>query len=98
MTLGGDGLFYTESGSERKLFSMPAFKVNAVDSTGAGDIFHAAFSYGLLRGLALEKNLRLASAAAALSVTRPGGRTSIPLLEDSLKLADMDNTGGKTGD
>jgi sugar/nucleoside kinase (ribokinase family) len=54
--------------------------VQTVDTTAAGDIFHGAFVYGVLTGLSSEETLRLAAAAAALSVTVRGGRTSIPTL------------------
>ncbi len=89
VTLGAKGLFCgnRNASGEPVLQSVNAFRVKAVDSTGAGDIFHAAFSYGLLKGFSLEKNLRFSSAAAALSVTKPGGRTSIPSLEDTAALA-----------
>ena len=59
---------------------MPAFSVNATDTTGAGDIFHGAFAYGLMKKMVLEDILELSSAAAALSATRKGGMTSIPEL------------------
>ncbi|HAK45135.1 MAG TPA: hypothetical protein DCO79_04335, partial [Spirochaeta sp.] len=93
VTLGAQGLFFGESGSSTdgpagvQAVSMPAFEVEAMDSTGAGDIFHAAFSFGLLRKYAFKDKLKLASAAAALSVMRPGARTSIPRLGDSLRMA-----------
>ena len=89
VTLGENGIFY--GNKDGKLVSLDAFRVEAVDSTGAGDIFHGAFSFGLLEGYPLEKNIRLAAAAAALSVTKPGGRTYIPGLEESLRLAGFDS-------
>ena len=85
VTLGEKGLFYGMRNGD--VASFKAFKVDAVDSTGAGDIFHGAFSFGLLKNYPLEKNIRLATAAAALSVTKPGARTSIPTLHDSQNLA-----------
>ena len=86
VTMGSEGLFY---GDDRQgAVSVKAFPADAVDSTGAGDIFHAAFSYSVLRGYSFENGLRLASAAAALSVCRPGAKTSIPGLEESLRLAE----------
>ena len=104
VTLGAGGLFYARpkcagrSGSTgaagaagTAAHSMPAFKVEAVDSTGAGDIFHAAFSYGLFMGFSIEDNLRIASAAAALSVMKPGGRTSIPGLDETMRLYNSGN-------
>ena len=94
VTLGDGGLYYgrrTGEAPERGIepVSMPAFKVDAVDSTGAGDIFHAAFSYSLISGLRFEDGIRLASAAAALSVQVPGGRTSIPEPDQSMYLAGL---------
>lgn len=61
---------------------MPSLKVKAVDSTGAGDIFHGAFVYGLAQGFELEKALKYANLAGAISVTRIGGRFSVPSLDE----------------
>lgn len=79
VTLGAEGLFYSEPGVDaEKTVYMPAFQVDSIDSTGAGDIFHAAFSFGLLQNKPLEQNLKMAAAAAAISTTRPGAKPSIP--------------------
>jgi len=58
----------------------PAFPVQTVDTTGCGDVFHGAYAAALARGLGLEDRIRLASAAAALKATRPGGQAGIPTL------------------
>ena len=79
VTLGERGLFYGVAGGVKH---MPAPKVTAVDTTAAGDIFHGAFAYGMLQGMSLEENLKFSSRTAAISVTRPGGRTSIPALKE----------------
>jgi ribokinase len=55
-----------------------AFRVKAVDTTGAGDVYHGAYIFGVLKGWDLEKRLEFSSAAAALKCTRPGGRTGAP--------------------
>jgi sulfofructose kinase len=60
----------------------PAFEVNAVDTTGAGDVFRAAFLYGLLRGWTTDEILRFANAAAAVSCTRLGALGGIPSLAE----------------
>jgi len=60
---------------------LPALPVQVRDTTGAGDIFHGAFAYGVLKELSLSDTLRLATAAASLSVGVRGGRPSIPTLE-----------------
>ena len=56
----------------------PAFPVQAVDTTAAGDACNAAFATSLLHGWSLQKSLRFAAAAAGLSVTRDGAQPSLP--------------------
>jgi len=56
----------------------PAFKVNAVDTTGCGDVFHGVYAAALAKGLPVQERIRLASAAAALKATKPGGQSGIP--------------------
>jgi sugar/nucleoside kinase (ribokinase family) len=65
----------------------PAFAVDAVDTTGAGDVFRAAFIYALLRKWSTGEILRYANAAAAVSCTRLGALGGIPSLEDVEALA-----------
>jgi sulfofructose kinase len=57
---------------------VPAFSVNAVETTGCGDVFHGAYALTLAEGLDLTERIRLASAAAALTATQPGGQAGIP--------------------
>ena len=77
VTLGAEGaIAATAAGT----FRAPGYAVRAVDTTGAGDVFHAGFIYGLLRGWPLERTLAFANAAAALKCTRVGGRPGIPTL------------------
>jgi ribokinase len=58
--------------------AVPAFSIDAVDTTGAGDAFNAGFSVGLMRGYTIEESAVFASAVAAISVTRPGAQASMP--------------------
>lgn len=73
-TLGQDGVLAWD-GSHFHL--RPAFHVQVADTTGAGDIFHAGFIYGLLRGWPLARQLDFACAAAALNCTATGARGGI---------------------
>ncbi|MFQ5778028.1 MAG: ribokinase [Terriglobia bacterium] len=76
LTLGERGALVAERG--REMVYVPGFRVKAVDTTGAGDAFNGALAVGLLEGKTLVEATRLACAAAALSVTRPGAQPSMP--------------------
>jgi sugar/nucleoside kinase (ribokinase family) len=65
----------------------PAFAVEAVDTTGAGDVFRAGFIYAWLRSWPTDDILRFANAAAAVSCTRLGALGGIPSLEEVEALA-----------
>ena len=60
----------------------PAYKVKTVDTTGAGDAFHAGYLYGLLKGYDLAERLKWGAAVAALKCTKPGARAGIPTLNE----------------
>lgn len=77
VTLGEAGLIHNEGGGYHYL---PAFAAKTVDTTGAGDIFHGAFAYGILKNYSLLETLQMASMAASLSVSTMGGRQSTPQL------------------
>jgi sugar/nucleoside kinase (ribokinase family) len=70
-----------------KTIFVPAFRLPVVDTTSAGDLFHAGSLYGLLEGWEVEDALRFASAAAALACGTLGGRTSVPPLGAVLEVA-----------
>ncbi len=84
VTLGREGAAALDG--DRFLRS-PGFPVPAVDTTGSGDVFRGALICGLLRGWPVERTLRLANAAAAISCTRPGAMGGIPSLEEAMTLA-----------
>ena len=75
ITLESHGCLYKIDG---KVKIMPGYKVKAIDTTGAGDIFHGAFVYALVKGYSYEDILRIANITGALSTTKIGGRYSIP--------------------
>ena len=74
-TLGDKGCVALVEG---KLVYYPAYKVEAVDTTGAGDVFHGAFLAGWLKGYKLEEAIRYACATAAIKCRMIGGRAGIP--------------------
>lgn len=71
---------------ENELKIMPSIKVNAVDSTGAGDIFHGAFAYCISKKYDLEKSIKISNIAGALSTRTIGTRNSIPDLEEVINI------------
>ena len=78
MTLGAHGALarVVRQGSAEFIYS-PAFVVNCVDTTGAGDVFHGAFCYAVLEGLPMRETLEFSNAMAALNCTRLGARGGI---------------------
>lgn len=84
MTLGFLGSLVM--GADGSVVSMPSYEVDVVDTTGAGDVFHGAFVYGLLSGWSGERTLSFSNAAAALCCTAPGARGGVVGLEQVLEL------------
>ena len=82
-TLGHEGTAAFVNG---ELIYVRGFEVKAVDTTGAGDVFHAGFIYGLLQNWEMKEILRFSNAAAALKCRDLGGRRGIPALDDVRKL------------
>jgi sulfofructose kinase len=79
MTLGAHGSLARCDG---RFFYAPAYVVNAVDTTGAGDVFHGAFCYAVLKGMPMRDALDFSNAMAALNCTAPGARGGIRGLEE----------------
>jgi len=75
ITLGSQGVWISEAGESKQV---KGFRVEAVDTTAAGDTFNGGLLAGLQAGLVLAEAIRFAHAAAAISVTRVGAQTSIP--------------------
>jgi sulfofructose kinase len=73
-TLGQEGVLAWDG---RQFHHVPAYRVDAVDTTGAGDTFHAGFIYAFLQGWPLQRQLEFACAAAALNCTAVGARGNI---------------------
>lgn len=82
---GANGVYFAENG---ELKHLNAFKVKAVDTTGAGDCFNASFTVALSNGLNFVKACEFAMAASAISVTKKGAGSSFPTkkeVDDFLK-------------
>ena len=75
ITLGGRGLVYLDGDRPA---TMPAFDVKVIDTTGAGDVFHGALCYAVVKGIPFAECLHLASAVAAMKCRQLGGRAGIP--------------------
>lgn len=83
VTLGKNGsMVVDQAGHESKI---PAYTVQAVDSTAAGDCFVGALAVGLSEGKSLAEATKFASAAASISVTREGAQPSIPSRDEVQK-------------
>lgn len=79
-TLGEKGAMALVDG---EIVHSKGFSIKAVDTTGAGDVFHAGFIYGLLQNWEVEEILRFANAVAALKCRDLGGRRGIPTIEQA---------------
>jgi ribokinase len=75
LKLGEQGSFFWQAGRGVRV---PAFAVEAIDTTAAGDVFDGAFAVGLFEDMPVEEALGFANAAAAISVTRRGAQPSVP--------------------
>ncbi|MFN8687167.1 MAG: carbohydrate kinase family protein [Acidobacteriota bacterium] len=83
MTLGAHGALALYEG---KFHYSPAFVVNCVDTTGAGDVFHGGFCYGVLAGWGIDQILDFSNAMGALNCTAIGARGGIATLDKAEKL------------
>lgn len=76
VTAGDRGCWYAEG--RGKVRHYPAFKIQVVDTTGCGDVFHGAYATAVALGEDVSRAIAIASASAGLKATRPGGRAGIP--------------------
>jgi len=85
-TLGEEGVLAWDG---RRFHHRPAYQVPVVDTTGAGDIFHAGFIYALLQGWPLDRQLDFSCAAAAMNCMGAGARGHIQAVEAVEELMEM---------
>jgi len=95
LKLGSRGCLIAQGQLEKQ--HIPAFSVNAVDTTAAGDAFNGGFAVGLMRGYSVQNSAVFASAVAAISVMRDGAQASLPnrdeverfLLQNSVAISEQ---------
>jgi sulfofructose kinase len=83
MTLGPNGALAREGG---QFVYSPGFVVNCIDTTGAGDVFHGAFCYSVLKGASVRDALEFSNAMAALNCTQLGARGGIATADQARDL------------
>ncbi|MDD4035851.1 MAG: PfkB family carbohydrate kinase [Bacilli bacterium] len=83
ITIGHRGSIY-KINNEIKV--MPPYNVVAKDTTGAGDIFHGAFTYCIANNFDIEKTMKIANITGALSTTKIGGKNSMPPLNEVMRI------------
>lgn len=89
ITLGPRGVF---AGLQDMMEFIPSFKVNTVDSTGAGDVFNGSLAAFLSNGIPMKKAIKLANASAAISVTRLGAQNCAPTRLEIEKFISYNNS------
>lgn len=85
ITLGDKGLVGLSGG---EFFELPAHKISVVDTTGAGDVFHGSYLYGMLKGWDAKECARLSSAVSAIKCMSIGGRAGLPTIEIAQRYRD----------
>ena len=87
ITLGVRGVYFTDGKTE---LTVPALKVKAVETTGAGDAFNGGFATAIAEGYPVETALKFATCTSALSVTRLGSSESMPYRHEILSLLEKE--------
>jgi len=77
VTAGVEGCWYIMQ-NDGEVHHQPACRVPVVDTTGCGDVFHGAYAAALVRGCSIPRAIEIATVAAGLKATQPGGRRGIP--------------------
>ena len=85
ITLGSKGALIKEGGS---YYEVPVEKINAIDTTAAGDTFCGTFCVGLSEGLSVVDSVKMANQAAGITVTREGAQAAIPYRKELFQLTD----------
>ncbi len=84
VTLGKNGVLAFER-KEKRVFAQRPFPVEVVDTTGAGDVFHGAFSFFIAKGYSVREAVAYSAACAALKCRELGGRKGIPFINEVME-------------
>lgn len=87
VTAGREGCYWCSRGASA-INHILAHRIEPVDTTGCGDVFHGAFCHGLVQGWEMERILRFANAAGAIKATRTGGWAAVPTPEEVQEILD----------
>lgn len=79
ITLGSKGVLYHDGESEKLV---PSYKVEPVDTTGAGDTFNGAFAAAIASGMSIEDSVKFGNLAASLSIQKFGAQGGMPTIEE----------------
>lgn len=79
LTMGSKGVYFHDGEKEQKI---PAYKVQPVDTTGAGDTFNGAFAVAISSGLDMAESIRFGNLAASLSIQKFGAQGGMPSIEE----------------
>jgi sulfofructose kinase len=93
VTRGREGVVWVDADGVHR---QPAFVVDVVDTTGAGDVFHGAYALAIAEGGTVDAAMRFASAVSALKCTGKGGRAAIPTRERTLQFISEREGAGPT--
>jgi sugar/nucleoside kinase (ribokinase family) len=85
VTAGDDGCYWCTA-DRAPVEHVPAHRVESVDTTGCGDVFHGAYCHGVAAGWNVERIVHFANAAAAIKATRTGGWAAVPTHEEIRQL------------
>lgn len=86
LTLGEEGAIYADG---ENIYFQPVFKVDAIDTTAAGDTFTGYFLAGVMDGKSIKDVLKISAKASSIAVTRKGAVRSIPEKKEVMESLDM---------
>lgn len=87
LTMGSRGVYFHDGNKEQRI---PAYKVQQIDTTGAGDSFNGAFAFAMVNKLSMTESIRFGNLAASLSIQKFGAQSGMPTLEEMKESEDFE--------